>query len=68
MYVQYQCILLSVEEGGGGVIFLSCRRVTSLVELFCIATKNIDNMADWEEVKRLAADFQQAQLSSSKQK
>nr|XP_022294660.1 E3 UFM1-protein ligase 1-like isoform X1 [Crassostrea virginica] len=25
-------------------------------------------MADWEEVKRLAADFQQAQLSSSKQK
>lgn len=26
------------------------------------------NMADWEEVKRLAADFQLAQLSSTKQK
>lgn len=28
----------------------------------------LTNMADWEEVKRLAADFQLAQLSSTKQK
>ena len=26
------------------------------------------NMADWEEIKRLAADFQRAQLSSTIQK